>query len=118
MDDDLQQFSRRDGVLYCEDVPLTKVVQEYGTPTYAYSLGAILGQYRNFVQAVAALRPIVCFAVKANANLSILRALAEEGAGFDIVSGGELARVLRVAPDASRSVFSGVGKTHDEIEKA
>lgn len=111
-------FEYRDRSLYCEEVPLADVARKAGTPCYVYSAGAILENFRAYDQAFGATPHIVCYAVKANSNLSLLRMLAREGAGFDIVSGGELFRVLRAGGDPARIVFSGVGKTADEINAA
>jgi diaminopimelate decarboxylase len=104
--------------LCCERVPLSRLAAEFGTPLYVYSATTILGNYRTF-DAAFSMPHTVCYSVKANSNLSMLKMLAEAGAGFDIVSGGELERVLRAAPDAgSRVVFSGVGKTAAEMDAA
>lgn len=111
-------FQYRDGVLYCEDVELTKVAEQAGTPCYVYSAGAILSRYQAYDQGLAGTPHRICYAVKANSNLSILRLLAEAGAGFDIVSGGELYRVLQAGGDPASVVFSGVGKTRAEIDYA
>lgn len=106
--------------LLCDRVPLTRLVREYGTPLYVYSATNLLGRVRMFSDAFAGMRTTLCYSVKANSNLSILRLLAQQaGTGFDIVSGGELERV-RVAsrPALRRVVFSGVGKTAAEIDAA
>ncbi len=110
-------FSRRDGQLFIEDVPLVAVADRFGTPTYVYSTAAVLAAYRSYADVIGD-RASICYAVKANSNLAILDLLARAGAGFDIVSGGELARVLAAGADASRVVFSGVGKTRDEMRRA
>lgn len=111
-------FEYRDGVLFCEGVDLTEVAGRAGTPCYVYSAGALRRAYRVFEEGLAGAPHLVCFAVKANGNLAVLRLLAEAGAGFDIVSGGELFRVLKAGADPSKVVFSGVGKTREEIEAA
>ena len=108
----------RNSVLTCEQVPLPAIAERYGTPAYVYSKRAILSRFRAYTSALAELPHLVCFAVKANSNLAVLQVLAEAGAGFDIVSGGELFRVLAAGADAGRVVFSGVGKTDDEIRFA
>ena len=108
----------RDRSLYCEDVPLADLARKAGTPCYVYSATAILENFRAYDQAFGAASHTVCYAVKANSNLSLLRMLAQEGAGFDIVSGGELFRVLRAGGDPAKVVFSGVGKTAEEITAA
>jgi diaminopimelate decarboxylase len=104
--------------LYCDDVPLADVAARIGTPAYIYSSRAILENYRAYDHALGELPHSVCYAVKANSSLAILRLLAEAGCGFDIVSGGELYRVLQAGGDASKVVFSGVGKTAAEVEYA
>lgn len=112
---------RRGGqrVLLCEDIPLSKLAERYGTPLYIYSGGMIEDRYRGFDRAFRRLPHIVCYSVKANSNLSILRMLARMGSGFDIVSGGELERVLAADRKAAkRIVFSGVGKSREELTAA
>ncbi len=111
-------FTERDGQLACESVPLARVAAEVGTPTYVYSLRALREGYRAYAQALASVPHIVCYAVKANDTLAILRAFAREGSGFDIVSGGELFRAERAGADPRKIVFSGIGKTRDEIAQA
>ena len=108
----------RDRSLYCEDVPLADLARKAGTPCYVYSGGAILENFRAYDRSFGSAPHTVCYAVKANSNLSLLRMLAQEGAGFDIVSGGELFRVLRARGDPAKIVFSGVGKTAEEITAA
>jgi len=114
----MNAFQYRKGELYCEGVPLGRLAGEFGTPLYVYSQGHITGQYDGLHKALRGLDHLICFAVKANSNLGVLRALAQAGTGFDIVSGGELYRVVQAGGDPKRCVFSGVGKTHDEIEYA
>jgi diaminopimelate decarboxylase len=111
-------FEYRGGVLFCEGVDLTEVAGQAGTPCYVYSAGALRRAYGVFEEGLAGAPHLVCFAVKANGNLAVLRLLAEAGAGFDIVSGGELFRVLKAGADPAKVVFSGVGKTREEIEAA
>jgi diaminopimelate decarboxylase len=103
---------------YCEQVPLADLAHRVGTPAYVYSSGAILQNYRAYSDAFADLPHTVCYAVKANSSLAVLGLLARAGAGFDIVSGGELYRVLAAGGDPSKVVFSGVGKTAAEVEYA
>jgi diaminopimelate decarboxylase len=106
-------------VLHVEGVSLAWLAEEYGTPLYVYSAGQILDRYRLFSRAFAARPHLICYSVKANSNLSILKLLAGQGSGFDIVSGGELERLLRVGKTAARrAVFSGVGKTAEEMDLA
>jgi len=111
-------FVRRSGALYCEDVPLQELAQRFGTPLYVYSRRAILDAYGQYQRALSGRASLICYAVKANSNLGVLNLLARAGSGFDIVSGGELARVLAAGGAAERTVFSGVGKTEQEIERA
>lgn len=108
----------RDNELSVEEVTLADIAEKEDTPCYVYSSAAILSQYRAYDQAFGTAPHQVCFAVKANSNLSILRMLAKAGAGFDIVSGGELFRVLRAGGDPAKVVFSGVGKSREEVEYA
>ncbi len=112
------QFSSRGGSLFCEGVSLEGVAASAGTPVYVYSAASIAGAYRELHQALGALPHTICYAVKANSNLAILRLLAGLGSGFDIVSGGELYRLRRVGIAAERAVFSGVGKSREEIREA
>ena len=114
----LHSFHYRDGRLNCEDVDLEPVAQKFGTPLYVYSASTILDHYRRLSAALGGLDHLICYAVKANSNRAILRLLVEEGAGFDIVSGGELFRVLKAGGRASSCTFAGVGKSAEEIEYA
>lgn len=111
-------FAYRNGVLCAEEVPLDSVAQQFGTPCYVYSRAAIEAAYDEFARALEGRDALVCYSVKANSNLAILRLLSRRGAGFDIVSGGELARVLAAGGDARKTLFSGVGKTESEIRRA
>src|SRR5881396_2601394 len=106
------------GKLHCEDVDLARVAGKIGTPTYVYSAGTILDHLRRLNGALATLDHLICYAVKANSNRSILKLLADAGAGFDIVSGGELFRVLAAGGDPAKCTFAGVGKSREEIEYA
>jgi diaminopimelate decarboxylase len=109
----------RQFVLYCEDVPLQNLAERYGTPLYVYSAAMIRERYAAFDAAFRGLPHTICYSVKANSNLSILRLLARQGCGFDVVSGGELERVLAADRKAAkRVVFSGVGKTREELTAA
>ena len=114
----MNALTRRDGILYVEDVPLAEVAAEFGTPCYLYSRAALEQAYRAYDQALAAHPHLICYAVKANSSLAILNLFARLGAGFDIVSGGELARVLAAGGDPAKVVFSGVGKTAAEMRAA
>ena len=111
-------FDYRNGALCAEDVPLDDIARRYGTPCYVYSRAAIESAYREFAVALAGRDALVCYSVKANSNLAVLALLARLGAGFDIVSGGEFARVLTAGGDARKTLFSGVGKSEAEIELA
>ena len=111
-------FSYKNGSLYCESVELAALARQHGTPLYVYSAATILDHYRRLDAALAGLNHEVAYAVKANSNLSVLRLLAAAGAGFDIVSGGELFRVIRAGGDPAHCTFAGVGKTRAEIVHA
>jgi diaminopimelate decarboxylase len=113
-----EAFPFRDGVLYAENVDLREVAARFGTPCYVYSRAALERHWRAYDEAFAGLDHLVCYAVKANSNLAVLNVLARLGAGFDIVSAGELERVLAAGGDPARVVFSGVGKTASEISRA
>ena len=114
----MNAFSYQDRALYCEGVALAEIAARAGTPCYVYSAATLLENFRAYDQALAGLPHTVCYAVKANGNLGLLRLLAQAGAGFDIVSGGELFRVLKAGGDPSKIVFSGVGKTAAEVDDA
>lgn len=114
----MNSLTYREQALYCEDAPLAEIAARVGTPCYVYSAGTILRNFRAYDEAFGDAPHTVCYAVKANGNLSILRLLAGAGAGFDIVSGGELFRVLNAGGDPSKVVFSGVGKTAAEVDEA
>ena len=111
-------YSYRDGVLHAEDLPLDEIARRFGTPCYVYSRAAIESAYGEFTRALHGRDSLVCYSVKANSNLAVLALLARLGAGFDIVSGGELARVLAAGGDPGKTLFSGVGKSEVEIERA
>jgi diaminopimelate decarboxylase len=115
---DSDGFGYRDGQLHCEEVPLATLAERFGTPLYVYSRRAIERAYDRYANALIGRRSLVCYAMKANSNLAVLDLLARRGAGFDIVSGGELERVLAAGADPRKTVFSGVGKTAEEIERA
>ncbi|MDZ5604849.1 diaminopimelate decarboxylase [Pseudomonas sp. RP23018S] len=114
----MDAFNYRDGQLFAENVGLSAIAERFGTPTYVYSRAHIEAQYRSYVDALQGTSHLVCFAVKANSNLGVLNVLARLGAGFDIVSGGELERVLAAGGRADRVVFSGVGKTREDMRRA
>lgn len=108
-------FDYQTNELTCEAVPLASLARQFGTPLYVYSANALRANYRRLAQAFAPLHPLICYAVKANFNLSLLRILKDAGAGFDIVSGGELHRALTLGADPAHIVFAGVGKTDAEL---
>ena len=112
----MHSFHYHDGTLYCEDVDLTRIAEKLGTPTYVYSAGTILDHYTRLDAALAPLDHLICYAVKANSNRAILKLLADAGAGFDIVSGGELFRVLAAGGNPAKCTFAGVGKSREQIE--
>ena len=114
----MNHFEYRNGEMFAEAVPLQRIAREVGTPAYVYSLATLKRHFKVFNEAFARVRHIVCFSVKANSNLALLRVFAKEGSGFDIVSAGELFRVLKVGADPKKIVFSGVGKKKEEIEYA
>lgn len=111
-------FEYRNGEMFAEAVPLERIAKEVGTPAYVYSLATLKRHFRVFDEAFSKVPHIVCFSVKANSNIALLRAFAKQGSGFDIVSAGELFRALKAGADPKRIVFSGVGKKKAEIEYA
>ena len=114
----MDHFTYQNGSLYAEEVSVTDIVAQHGTPAYIYSRATLERHWHAFNDAVGNHPHLICYAVKANSNLGVLSVLAKLGSGFDIVSGGELARVIEAGGDAGNVVFSGVGKTHDEIAYA
>ena len=114
----MDAFNYRDGELFAEGVALSAIAQRFGTPTYVYSRAHIEAHYRSFTDALDGVSHLVCYAVKANSNLGVLNVLARLGAGFDIVSRGELERVLAAGGKAEKIVFSGVGKTREDMRRA
>ncbi len=114
----MDYFNYRDGTLYCEDVAISDLVEQYGSPLYVYSRATLERHWHAFDKALEGHDHLVCYAVKANSNLAVLNLLARLGSGFDIVSAGELQRVLRAGGKAQNIVFSGVGKQADEIQLA
>lgn len=114
----MNAFNYRDGTLFAEGVALSAIAQRFGTPTYVYSRAHIEAQYRAYADALHGMPHLVCFAVKANSNLGVLNVLARLGAGFDIVSRGELERVLAAGGEPDKIVFSGVGKSRDDMRRA
>lgn len=114
----MDYFNYRDNRLFAEDVAIEDIAKEHGSPCYVYSRATFERHWRAFDDALSAHEHLVCFAVKANSNLGVLNVLAKLGSGFDIVSGGELERVLAAGGDAAKIVFSGVGKTANEMRRA
>ena len=114
----MHAFHYRRGRLACEEADLNRVADQFGTPLYVYSRRTILDHFHRLDHSLAALDHQICYALKANSNLAVIRLLAEQGAGFDIVSGGELYRVIKAGGDPSKCTFAGVGKTREEIEYA
>ena len=111
-------FHRVKGELYCERVPVSRIAAAVGTPVYIYSYQTLVDHFHKLEEAFRVARPLICFSVKANGNLAILRLLVRSGAGLDIVSGGELYKALRAGCPPSRIVFASVGKRPEEIREA
>lgn len=111
-------FCLRNGELFAENVALSQIAQRFGTPCFVYSRAALEQAFRNYDQAFGQRPHLICYAMKANSNLAVLNLFARLGSGFDIVSGGELARVIAAGGDPAKTVFSGVGKTRDEMRQA
>lgn len=114
----MHRFHFRNRELYCEEVPVAKIAKAVGTPFYLYSIQTFLDHYRRLRDAFKELKPLICFSVKSNSNLTVLHELHQAGSGLDIVSGGELFKALKVGTDPKRIVFASVGKTEEEIEAA
>ncbi|MCK5091954.1 MAG: diaminopimelate decarboxylase, partial [Gammaproteobacteria bacterium] len=114
----MDYFQYKDSELYAEDVSLEKLAEQFGTPCYVYSRATIERHWRAFDTALEGHPHLICYAVKANSNLAVLNVMARLGSGFDIVSAGELERVIRAGGDPGKVVFSGVGKRHDELQRA
>ncbi len=114
----MDHFTYRDNQLYCENTPVSAIAESVGTPAYVYSKQTLLDHYRAISSAFAELDPVVCYSIKSCGNLHIVRLLAEQGCGMDVVSGGEVFRAQEAGTDMSKVVYAGVGKTDDEIEQA
>ncbi len=114
----MHRFAFRKKQLWCEQVPVAKIAKAVGTPLYLYSHGTLLDHYQKLRSAFKPVRPLICFSMKANSSLALCRALVKAGAGFDVVSGGELRKILRVGADPGKIVFASVGKTEAEIKAA
>jgi len=111
-------YNYKNGELYIEDVPLAQIAQDVGTPCYIYSYSALKDSFINYKEAFSEIETLICYSVKANSNLAILKSFSDLGSGYDIVSGGELLRVKKAGGDTSKVVFSGVGKTAEEMKAA
>src|SRR5882672_6123732 len=111
----MEPFQYRNGQLHCEDVPVAELADRFGTPLYVYSQNAILSAMDALKTAFVEVDPLICYSVKANSNLGILKVMAEQGDGFDVVSAGELYRVQLAGGKPEKTVFAGVGKTDLEI---
>lgn len=114
----MDYFNQRNGELYAEDIPVVNIIEQYGTPCYIYSRATFERHLKAYIDACGSQPHLICYAVKANSNIGVLNLLARKGAGFDIVSVGELERVLAAGGDAAKVVFSGVGKQAHEVKRA
>ena len=114
----MHDFYYKNGELYCEKVPVRKIVKKLGTPAYIYSHKTFAEHLAKLQRAFRSVKPLICYSVKANSNLAVLRALVKKGAGLDIVSGGELFRAKKAKCQGKRIVYAGVGKTAEEIRDA
>lgn len=114
----MNAFNYKNNTLYCEHVPLSELVENFGTPLYIYSQDQLTKNYNVYKECFSSTKPLICYAIKANSNLSILKHFANLGSGFDIVSGGELAKVIAAGGSPKKTIFSGVGKTREEMKFA
>ena len=114
----MHDFKYKNNELYCEAVKLSDIAKKVSTPFYLYSYNTLLGHFHKIEKAFKALKPIICYSMKANSNLSLCRALVQAGSGLDIVSGGELYKALLVGCEPKRIVYASVGKTEEEIRQA
>ena len=114
----MHDFKYKNGELYCESVKVSTIANKVGTPCYIYSHHTLVDHFTKIKRAFAKLEPLICYAMKANDNLAVLRTLHREGAGFDIVSVGELKKALKIGADPKKIVFASVGKTEEEIVAA
>jgi diaminopimelate decarboxylase len=114
----MHEFKYKGKRLFCESLPVEGIADKFGTPLYIYSHRTLIDHFRKLKDAFRQLRPLICFSMKANSNLAVCKSLLNEGAGLDIVSGGELYKALRIKADPGKIVFAGVGKTQEEIEYA
>ncbi len=111
----MHDFKYKNNELYCENVKVRTIANKVGTPCYIYSHHTLVDHFTKIQRAFAKLNPIICYAMKANDNMSVLKTLHNEGSGFDIVSGGELKKALKIGADPKKIVFASVGKTEEEI---
>ncbi len=114
----MEAFQYRGNELFCEEVPVTRLAEQYGTPLWIYSRAKFLHEFNAIRDAFAALDPVICYSVKSNSNINLLKLLGDAGSSFDVVSGGELFRVQQSGADTTKVIFAGVGKTDDEIRYA
>jgi diaminopimelate decarboxylase len=114
----MHEFQYKKNVLHCENIGISKIAKKIGTPFYLYSYKTLIDHFHKLKEAFREIDPLICFSMKSNSNLSVLRALLNEGAGFDIVSGGELYKAMKIKADPKRIVYASVGKSEEEIEKA
>jgi diaminopimelate decarboxylase len=114
----MDHFEYRNGILHCEELPISQIAERFGTPAYIYSQQTIEDHYDRIARAFDSLKPLICYSIKSCQNLSILRLLQQRGSAFDVVSGGELSRALEAGADPGKIVFAGVGKTDPEIRQA
>jgi diaminopimelate decarboxylase len=114
----MDRFEYQNNQLYCEDLPVEHIIKQAGTPTYIYSLDTFTQHFVRFREAFQELDPLICYSVKACGNINILKCLAQKGSGFDVVSGGELYRVMEAGGDAGKVVYAGVGKSDEELTQA
>jgi len=114
----MHEFKFKNNQLYCEDIKVRDLAEKYGTPLYVYSYRTLIDHFLKLQTAFRQIDPLICYSVKANSNLALLKSLVDKGAGLDIVSGGELFRALKVGCPAKRIVYASVGKTDAEIEEA
>src|SRR5262245_6359911 len=117
-EDDMDHFVYRERKLYCEDVPVRALAEQYGTPLFVYSTETLVHHLRQLQKAFAPADPLLCYSLKTNGNLHICRLMAEHGSGFDVTSGGELFRAVKAGGTGNKIVFAGVGKTDAEMRQA
>ncbi|MFH1245506.1 MAG: diaminopimelate decarboxylase, partial [Candidatus Omnitrophota bacterium] len=114
----MHEFKYQDSELYCEQVNVRDIARKFGTPLYIYSRHTLIDHYQKILRAFEPVEPLICFSMKANSNLAILKILASRGAGMDVVSGGELYKALKAGVNPQKIVYAGVGKSRKEISEA